>query len=257
VKSALPLLAALLASTVVGGCGGDDEESAADPSSLEGVPWVLVSGVDVDGWEAVAPSLTFEDGQASGSSGCNQFGGSYTVDGNSLELGEIAMTSMGCPPPADEVERASMDALQGTAGWRLEGEELVLVDGDDAELLRYRPASPEGSWVATGLLQGDAFTSILIGSEITATFDEDGALTGSAGCNTYNSTYTTDGSTIEVDEPSSTRMACPEPEGVMDQEAAYLAALPTAAAFRVSGGLLELLSAEGSAVVTYTRGESR
>ena len=68
-KPALPLLAALLVSAAVGGCGGDEEESAADPSSLEGVPWVLVSGVDVDGWEAVAPSLTLEDGQASGSSG--------------------------------------------------------------------------------------------------------------------------------------------------------------------------------------------
>jgi heat shock protein HslJ len=256
VKSAVPLLASLLASGALG-CGGDEEEGAADPFSLEGVPWVLVSGIDVDGWEAVAPSLTFEDGQASGSSGCNQFTGSYTVDGNSLELDGIAMTAMGCPPPADEVERASMDALQGTAGWRLEGEELVLVDADDVELLRYRAASPEGSWVATGVLQGDAFTSILIGSEITATFDENGALSGSAGCNTYNASYTTDGDTIEIDAPSSTKMACPEPEGVMDQEAAYLAALPTAATFRVNGGLLELLSAEGSAVVTYTRGERR
>jgi heat shock protein HslJ len=256
-QPALPLLAALLAAAVVGGCGGDEEESAADPSSLEGVPWVLVSGVDVDGWETVAPSLTFEGGQVSGSSGCNQFGGSYTVDGSSLELGEIAMTAMGCPPPADEVEQTSMDALQGTAGWRLEGEELVLVDADDAELLRYRPASPEGSWVATGLLQGDAFTSLLEGTEITATFDDEGALSGSAGCNNYNASYTTDGSAIEIDAPSSTKMACPEPEGVMDQEAAYLAALPNAAAYRVSGSLLELLSAEGTAVVTYTRGESR
>ena len=257
-KSALPLLAALLASAMLG-CGGDEEEGegAADPSSLEGVPWVLVSGVDVDGWEAVAPSLTFEEGQVSGSSGCNQFSGSYTVDGSSLELGEIAMTSMGCPSPADEVEQASMDALQGTAGWRLEGEELVLVDADDAELLRYGTASPEGSWVATGVLQGDAFVSIIIGSEITATFADEGTLSGSAGCNTYNASYTTDGDAIEIDAPSSTKMLCPEPEGVMDQEAAYLAALPTAAAFRVSGGLLELLSAEGSAVVTYTREESR
>ena len=256
-KPALPLLAALLVSAAVGGCGGDEEENAADPSSLEGVPWVLVSGVAVDGWEAVAPSLTFEDGQASGSSGCNQFSGLYTVDGSSLELGEIAMTAMGCPPPADEVERTSMDALQGTAGWRLEGEELVLVDADEAELLRYRPASPEGSWVATGVLQGDAFTSILIGSEITATFADDGTLSGSAGCNTYNASYTADGDAMEIDPPSSTKMACPEPGGVMDQEAAYLAALPTAVGFRVNGGMLELLSTEGTAVVTYTRGESR
>jgi hypothetical protein len=52
-------------------------------------------------------------------------------------------------------------------------------------------------------------------------------------------------------------MACPEPEGVMDQEAAYLGALPTAVSFRVEGGRLELLSAEGTAVVTYVRAEGR
>ena len=49
-------------------------------------------------------------------------------------------------------------------------------------------------------------------------------------------------------------MACPDPEGVMDQEAAYLAALPTAVGFRVERGVLELLNAEGSAVVSYTSG---
>lgn len=253
-KSGLPLLAALLASAVVGGCGGDEEESAADPSSLEGVPWVLVSGVDVDGWEASAPSIRFgEDGTASGSSGCNQWGGSYTFDGDTLELGEIAMTSMGCPPPADEVERAYMDALQQATRWRLEDAELVLLD-DDSELLRYGAASPVGDWEATGLLQGDAFTSLLEGTEITASFGEDGALSGSAGCNTYNSTYTTDGGTIEIDESSSTKMACAEPDGVMEQEAAYLAALPTVVGFRVERGVLELLSAEGTAVVSYTSG---
>ena len=163
------------------------------------------------------------------------------------------MTAMGCPPPTDEVERAYMDALQQANRWRLEDEELVLLD-DDAELLRYGAASPVGDWQATGLLQGDAFTSLLAGTEITASFDEDGALSGSAGCNTYNSTYTTDGGTIEIAEPSSTRMACPDPEGVMDQEAAYLAALPTAVGFRVERGVLELLNAEGSAVVSYTSG---
>ena len=253
-RLAVAPLAALLVLVAAGGCGGGDEPTS-DPSSVEGVPWVLVSGVDVDGWEASAPSISFgEDGTASGSSGCNQWGGSYTFDGDTLELGEIAMTSMGCPPPADEVERAYMDALEQASRWRLEDEELVLLDGDNAELLRYQAASPVGDWQAIGLLQGDAFTSLLAGTEITASFDEGGALSGSAGCNTYNSTYTTDGGTIEIAEPSSTRMACPEPEGVMDQEAAYLAALPTVVGFRVERGVLELLNAEGSAVVSYTSG---
>ena len=76
VRLAVAPLAALLVLVAAGGCGGDDE-AASDPSAVEGVPWVLVSGVDVDGWEASAPSLRFgEDGTASGSSGCNQWGGS-------------------------------------------------------------------------------------------------------------------------------------------------------------------------------------
>jgi hypothetical protein len=37
----------------------------------------------------------------------------------------------------------------------------------------------------------------------------------------------------------------------MEQEAAYLAALPTATHFRVDGGALALLSADGTYVASY------
>jgi heat shock protein HslJ len=246
-------LAALLVLVAAGGCGGDDE-SSADASSVEGVPWVLISGVDVEGWEDAPPSITFEEGTASGSTGCNQWTGDYTFDGESLELGELAMTAMACPPPADEVERAVVDALEQVAGWRLEDEELVLVDGDDTELLRFVRASPAGAWEATGVLQDDALASPLEGTAITATFGEDGELSGSGGCNTYNARYTIDGGELEIGPAASTKMLCPEPEGVMEQETAYFAALEEAVAFRVQGGVLELLGPEGSAVVTYVRG---
>ena len=46
-------------------------------------------------------------------------------------------------------------------------------------------------------------------------------------------------------------MMCPEPEGVMEQEAAYLAALPTATNYRVDGRSLALLSADGTYVVSF------
>lgn len=36
--------------------------SEAGSGGLEGTPWVLVAGVTVEGWQAVAPSLTFADG---------------------------------------------------------------------------------------------------------------------------------------------------------------------------------------------------
>jgi heat shock protein HslJ len=245
-------LVTLLALATVGGCGGEDE-TPADASALEGTPWVLASGLDVAGWEAAAPSATFEGGRVAGSTGCNRFNGPYAVDGDALEIGQLAQTSRACVPPADEVEREYTAALDRVAAWRSENEELVLMDADDAELLRYRAATPVGSWQATAILQGDAVKSTLAGTKITALFAEDGRLSGSAGCNNYTGTYTTDRSAIEIAQPGATKKACGEPAGVMEQEAAYLAALPKAARFEVDGDSLQLLTARGTIVVTFTR----
>jgi heat shock protein HslJ len=251
VRLVLAPLAALMVLGAAAACG-EDEASSADPSALEGTPWVLAAGVEVEGWEGVAPSATFADGRVSGSTGCNRFGASYTLDGSELELGEMAMTSMACPPPADAVEREYTAALESVRAWRPEGDELVLLDGDDTEVLRYRPASPVGSWQATSFLQGNAVSSPLPGTEVTATFAEDGTLSGSAGCNTYRTTYTTENGRIEIDPPASTKKACAEPEGIMEQEMDYLTALPTASRFELAGPTLDLLTAQGTFVATFT-----
>ena len=249
-------LAVLVGIATLAACGGDEdggEAGSADVSSIEGVPWVLASGVDVEGWEEVAPSATFEDGRVSGSTGCNRFTGSYTIDGETLELGQIASTRMACLPPGDAVEQAYLAALGQVAAWSVEDDELALLDADDEEVLRYEVATPVGSWQATGILRDDAVTSPVTGTEITASFDESGGLTGSAGCNNYTASFTTDGGGIEITQPAATEKLCPEPEGVMEQEAAYLAALPTAVRYQISGRSLELLTAEGTLVATFVR----
>ena len=235
------------------GCGGDDAGDAGT-ASFEGRPWVLSSGIPFPQDVAVVrPSAAFEGGTVSGSTGCNRYTGPYTVDGDSLELGQIASTMMACPPPADTIERAYVAALGKVAGWRSDGEELVLVDADDVELLRYAAATPVGSWQVTGLRRGDASTSPIAGTDLTARFGADGSLSGSAGCNTYRTSYTTDKRAIEIGPPAVTRKACAEPAGVMEQETAYLALLPTAVSYRLDGNVLELLAADGTRLVTYTR----
>jgi len=99
----------------------------------------------------------------------------------------------------------------------------------------------------------DSVSSPLPGTEITADFDDKGKLTGSAGCNTYNATYTTEGAKITIADVSATEMACDGPDGVMEQEQAYLEALPLAAGYRVEGSRLSLLKADGTYVATYER----
>ena len=110
-----------------------------------------------------------------------------------------------------------------------------------------------GEWNATAIQTGVALASPLPGTEITATFADDGTLTGSAGCNSYTTTYTTERGKIEIAPPAATEKACAAPDGVMEQEAAYLAALPTAVSYRVDGGSLALLSADGTYVASYSR----
>ena len=240
-------VALLLALGLAAGCGGDD-----GAGSFVGVPWVVSSGVDLAGTDAV-PSATFTDDTVGGSTGCNRFTASYTVDGDAMEIGEIASTRMACPPPADAIERAYLAALGRVAAWHIDGSELVLADYDDNELIRFEEASPVGEWEVTAFLSGDAVTSPLPGTTITAKFADDGTLTGSSGCNTYQTAFSLGKGSIEIEPPAATEMACAKPEGVMEQEAAYLAALPTAVGYRVDGGSLALVSADGTYVASYTR----
>ena len=67
----------------------------------------------------------------------------------------------------------------------------------------------------------------------------------------YTSSYTLDGGEIEIAPPAATRKACAAPERVMEQEAAYLAALPSATHFRVDAGALVLLAADDTYVASY------
>ncbi len=225
------------------GCHENEDGSAAP--SFEDVAWTLTTGGEH------APTARFADGTVSGWTGCNRFTASYE---GAVEIGTVATTQMACPPAAEAVQREYLAALERVRGWRGEGDELVLEDAEGKELLRFRAASPVGDWVAIMFLQRDAVSSPLLGSEVTATFAADGTLTGSAGCNTYRATYTADRGTIKISEPVATRKACAEPDGVMEQEQAYLSALPSAAQYTVEGSTLSLLTAEGTYVAVYQDG---
>lgn len=99
--------------------------------------------------------------------------------------------------------------------------------------------------------------SPLAGTGLIARFEEDGTLAGAAGCNTYRASFTTDCASIAITSPWSTRKFCAWPEGVMEQEAAFLALLPRAESHRLAGPTLELLDADGACLVAFTRKRAR
>lgn len=235
---------------------------AGDSAGLEGPMWLLVSVADdsgaiVDVPAGVEATATFADGSVSGSSGCNNYSASYTMDGDSLSIMPGPMTMMACPEPQMTVEMQLMAAYGATASYTIADGQLSLLDAGGnpvATFVVQEPASLTGvTWVALFYNNGrGAAVSVLADTEITAIFGDDGSLSGSAGCNNYMGGYTTDGSSIVIEPPASTRKACPD--AIMQQEAEYLLALPTAATFTIQGDKLELRTADGALVASYVAG---
>jgi heat shock protein HslJ len=234
------------------GCGPEADQAAQGPP-LEGTPWVLAAGIDVPGWETVAPSASFAAGTLGGNNGCNRYTANYELDGAALTLEPAFTTKKACGPPGDAVQTAFTAALERVAGWRSAGSELTLVDSGDREVLRFQEASPVGSWEATMVRLPDSVSSLIEGTRITAVFEDDGTLSGSAGCNDYSGTFSRDRGALKISSLSATEMACESPAGVMEQEQAFLEALPLATGYAVEGTGLTLLTREGTIVATFTR----
>jgi heat shock protein HslJ len=96
--------------------------------------------------------------------------------------------------------------------------------------------------------------AVLPDTPVTINF-EDGKLNGTDGCNSYSSTYSVNGDQFSVNQDiASTMMACPEP--IMQQAAAYIAALTQAAAYKIDGQQLTLSDASGKTLATFTRQSS-
>jgi heat shock protein HslJ len=90
------------------------------------------------------------------------------------------------------------------------------------------------------------------GTQITLTFQETDL--GGMACNSYGGSYSASGGTLAVGEIVSTMMACTGPEGIMEQEAAYLAALGGATHYALSGGQLALGSDADPSALVFTAG---
>jgi polar amino acid transport system substrate-binding protein len=89
---------------------------------------------------------------------------------------------------------------------------------------------------------------VLPGTSLTMAFGADGRVNGSSGCNTYSASYLVDGSQLAITPPTGTNMLCGEPSGIMEQEAAFLALLPTVGGYSIEGDSLYLQDAAGQVV---------
>jgi heat shock protein HslJ len=96
-------------------------------------------------------------------------------------------------------------------------------------------------------------SELIEGSHISLYF-RDGSFWGSAGCNIYGADYSTEAPDILIIlEGSVTTMGCLSPEGVMEQEAAYLDALFSATFYHVTGEQLEIGDSTNQSLLVFDR----
>jgi heat shock protein HslJ len=232
-------------------CGQTAEPAAA--IDLAGTSWQLSSLNGDLPLADTAVSLQFgADGSVAGSDGCNRFATTYTQDGTNLTIEQATgiSTMMACPEPIMEQATAYMTALGSVTSFTASENQLSLIAGDQVVATFVAgadepSAAPEAgsdlagtSWVLSAL-NGELPVT---GTTITLQLGADGTVSGTDGCNQFNTSYTQEGSSLTFTQPgASTMMACPEP--VMTQATDFMTALGAVDSFMLGEDSLSLTSA--------------
>ena len=137
-----------------------------------------------------------------GSTGCNQFAGTYTQDGDELTISLGPVTLTACTDPAVTAQETAILAHLPEVASFSSGEQLALDDSSGDTLLTYDAglSTIEGtSWTATGVNNGKGGVESSPRPNRSPPSSGDGAMSGFAGCNNYNATYAlSDGGAISI-----------------------------------------------------------
>lgn len=218
---ALTALAAAGCSSGGGGGGGGD----TPPASLTGRTFVstAVSGTPIPGGGPL--TLTFTEGRISASSGCNTANGSVELQGNTLQVGELASTLMGCPGDLTGADEWQSGLLRSQPTWTLSGDTLTVKgNGSTVTMLDRKVAHPDKplvgtTWIVTTLLRSQAKIRSVTLDEVrpTLTITPDGKVSGSAGCNQMTGTAAIDGDDVTFSLATTRMMCAPEVMAVEQQ----------------------------------------
>ena len=227
-------------------------------SSLPGKIWVLASlagKTPVKGTELTSEFTAKR--RVSGSAGCNRYTGTYKVSGSTIRIVPLATTRKACAEPIERQETAFLTALSRARSFVVSGATLTLKSAGGQGLATFKAqtqALAGTSWDVLAYNNGkQAVVSVLAETKLTAAFGKSGGLTGFAGCNDYNASYKANAPKISIGPVASTKKYCEQPAGVSEQETSYLAALETAATYRVEGSRLELRTTDGALAVELHR----
>lgn len=262
----LPVLVSLtilITLLIAAGCTG--KSPVPSGLSLDGTGWTLTgyvsNGTSLQPLNGTTVTMVFGDaGQITGSAGCNHYFARYDMKGTAVTIGQAGSTEMYCAAPGVMEQESTYLMLLGKSSSVTAGNtSLTFTDAKGNPILSFArivPPAPEPlvgtNWTLDSFYTADAVSSVIAGTTITAVFDKDGKVTGSAGCNRYFASYTVKGTSMSIGSAGSTMMYCISP-GVGQQESTYLASLGRAATFTITGDRLSLADTKGTTLLSFTK----
>jgi heat shock protein HslJ len=210
----------------------------------------VVPGTDV--------TLGFGVDRYTGFAGCDWYMGMYNASESELEMQQPAKTIGGCvnKPTAADQQATFLSMLTNSTTYKMEGDNLVFYNSANQQMMSLKPLESlpfEGTtWqmLFSFTTRGGVWTPALSGAKVTATFDGT-TLSGNAGCNDYSATYKLQGDRVDLDAIAVTQKMCSAPEGVMEQEQAYLEMLASAKVISQYPRSFELLTLDLTPLLAY------
>jgi heat shock protein HslJ len=220
------------------------------PPDLEGRAFVSQEVIGHELVEGTRIRLNFDGQNLGAHAGCNQIGGTWSLDDDVLVVPEeMAMTAMACDPPAlMDQDSWLVSFLSSRPTIALEGDTLTLSSGDvTLTMLDREVAEPdrplEGTqWTVEGLVSADAASSVPAGVRTPTLHFDAGRVTVDAGCNRGSGDYEATEQDLTFGPIAVTRMACDNAS--MEVEAHVLGVLEGTVAYTIEADVLTLTNGD-------------
>lgn len=222
--SHIALVVAAVLAAALAGCADDggNRDVASEPPDPRG-SWHLVSGRDAQGTfrplSGRKVTLVWDAEGVGGTSGCNLYGATVSIDREEVRFGKASGTEMACGPDVMEVERRYLAAL--TAGVHLQREfDVLTLSGPDVALEFELGRHVEDSeligptWRLESLVDDEAVSSAAPGGELR--FLRSGILEGNSGCRRVHGRFEVRDGRVAIEDfedDDSERPTCPDVVG--------------------------------------------
>lgn len=263
----------LLATAACGTESGSGDSGGKDPGAssvgtrqdtgLTGTQW-NVDSVTAKGKTQDAPAgahVEFgKDGKVGGNYGCNHFGATAEIEGDTITIGDDTVkTEMACTADGTMGFESKLGEVMSDSTIKAEvnGDKLTLTteDGYTVKLTAEKQADLYGTkWNLTGTVKADAKgdtkggSAVALASEaegkVHLTFDEKGTVAGQLGCNKVTAKATVGDGTITLGTPGTTRKMCSD--SLMDTERSLLKLFGGTVKYTLKGSNLTLTSENGA-----------